>query len=195
MSSLVTALVILLATSWSSAETKTFSVEPSKDTSLYSEGPRSNGKGPGLFVGCTGLGDHRRALALFDIATPLPPSAQIVSAQLTASSHGAEGGDSAEMASATAAVNQVGAVQMTFIRDPDATDIRYLVQQGSAFRNWRTFFRVSGSDDPTHPNLVRDRSLKDRTPLRETTASLQSPIAEANFLRLAVELTAANSTP
>jgi hypothetical protein len=53
-----------------------------KDNTIYSESSNSNGAGEFLYVGETGIGDSRRALIMFDIASMVPAGSTIESVTL-----------------------------------------------------------------------------------------------------------------
>lgn len=80
-----TLLVALVGFTAAQSVAQTVTLTPSKDNTLYEafSDPQSNGAGEYLFAGYTirGAGE-RRALLRFDIASALPPGAQVVSATL-----------------------------------------------------------------------------------------------------------------
>ena len=83
MRSATTVLLALFLCSPGWAETVT--IEASRDATLIEEadGALANGSGPSLFVGKTTMGDVRRALLYFDVATALPRKAIVESVTLT----------------------------------------------------------------------------------------------------------------
>ncbi len=62
----------------------TITLEPSRDTAIYSEADLSNGVGQYLFSGQTAMGDNRRSLLAFDFSA-IPAGSTIDSATLTLS--------------------------------------------------------------------------------------------------------------
>lgn len=78
-------VVLLCATTVSTAAQTTVWIPCSKDNTLYQSatGALSNGSGPSVFVGLNGLAQPRRALLQFDIAAHVPAGASIVSASLS----------------------------------------------------------------------------------------------------------------
>jgi len=64
---------------------RTVTLAPSKDNTLYQDpnGTLSNGAGPHLFAGSTGSRLIRRALVAFDVASQIPPGAQVTRVVLT----------------------------------------------------------------------------------------------------------------
>jgi len=72
--------LVLFSTSAPAAESVT--LEPTRDTSIYSEGALSNALHPHFFAGRTQGGNNRRGLVLFDVAGSVPAGATIVSATL-----------------------------------------------------------------------------------------------------------------
>lgn len=80
---LSSALLVIFASIPLPAQTaETLTLEAVQDTTLYSQGERSNGQGDHLFVGQTNGGDLRRALLAFDFSA-LPEDAQIENAVLS----------------------------------------------------------------------------------------------------------------
>jgi hypothetical protein len=62
---------------------ETVELGASKDNTIFSEGDLSNGAGIHLFTGATLMGNERRALVFFDIASWLPAGATIDNVTLT----------------------------------------------------------------------------------------------------------------
>jgi hypothetical protein len=60
----------------------TVTLEPSRDTTIYSDGEKSNGQGSYIFAGETRSGNLRRGLLAFDL-TALPQNALVQEASLT----------------------------------------------------------------------------------------------------------------
>lgn len=67
------------------AEADTVTLVPVRDNSLIQDaaGARSNGSGPGVFVGRNSGGSLRRGLMAFDVASGVPPGSSVQAATLT----------------------------------------------------------------------------------------------------------------
>lgn len=80
---LPTLLVPVLAAAGVSAQSRSVTLEPVRDTTLYSESAStSNGSGSRIFCGATQSTNVRRALLAFDVAGSVPPGSTIQSVRL-----------------------------------------------------------------------------------------------------------------